>query len=305
MKRIIAGLAVAALAFAAACSEMPTETLTDTSSVIPSFAASFGTPQPSYPVSFRGITPTEYLGNFVSSDDDQVCYDLSELEYIEEVTGDMRGFKVNDAIGFSNSWIEVIISVDKRYLAWETTNAAMVGFVVKGGPNYHVYDYVGTTFSTDSWLASPRNNAGRIPQVSHYNVCYIPEGGDGEGCTPGYWRNHADRWLGVAPDDYFDTVFGVTSGLGASYRLGQAIWAQGGGVHALARHATAALLNAYGGVPNGDGTRVDFPLTPTQVIALVQAAFGPDGDLEGTKDYLDGLNNAGCPLGGTRAVKVR
>jgi hypothetical protein len=30
-----------------------------------------------------------------------------------------------------------------------------------------------------------------------------------------------------------------------------------------------------------------------------------DGDLEGTKDLLAAANETGCPLGGTRAVKVK
>ena len=33
----------------------------------------------------------------------------------------------------------------------------------------------------------------------------------GEGCTPGYWKQtqHFDSWVGFAPSDWFDAVFGV------------------------------------------------------------------------------------------------
>jgi hypothetical protein len=85
--------------------------------------------------------------------------------------------------------------------------------------------------------------------------------------------------------------------------LGQAVQLAGGGVNALARHATAALLNAHGGVPNGDGTTVAYPLSPAQVIALVQDAVA-NGTVEAAKDTLAGMNEAGCPLSGTAARHV-
>jgi hypothetical protein len=131
------------------------------------------------------------------------------------------------------------------------------------------------------------------------------EGGD-QGCTPGYWRNHADRWSGAAPSDGYDATFGITSALGGTYRLADAIKANGGGERALARHAVAALLNAYGGVPNSDGSVVQFPYTPLQVIGLVQDAYaaGTAAAINAAKNQLADANELGCPLSGTRAVKV-
>jgi hypothetical protein len=141
-----------------------------------------------------------------------------------------------------------------------------------------------------------------VPQISHYGICYTPVPPTGaQGCTPGYWRNHTDRWAGVAPDDDFDTTFDVDA-FAPNITLYQAVGLGGGGVNALARHGTAALLNAHGGVPNSDGTTVNYPYTPAQVITLVQAALAPDGDVEGTKDTLAAANELGCPLGGTRAT---
>jgi hypothetical protein len=253
--------------------------------------AEFGTPQPTYPTSFEGITPDEYPGNFVSSDDDQVCYDMSALGYIGEVTGEMRGFKVDPPTAYNDGFINVILSDDGKYLAWATEpNATVLAFIIKGGPNYHVYDYVDSGLDADSWLASPMNRR-NIPGISHYNGCYEIEG-TGEGCTPGYWRNHYDRWRGAAAGDDFDTTFGVDM-FDPDITLGMAISSpQTYGTDAF--HAVAALLNAYSAElgPDDWGQYVDYPYTVAEVIAKVQA--GEFGDL---KD----ANELGCPLGGTPA----
>ncbi|HEV2147788.1 MAG TPA: hypothetical protein VGR37_10330 [Longimicrobiaceae bacterium] len=288
--RKLALLPLAVLAFAAACADTSTDVALPDS------------PNLSTGRSERSIQPTSYPGNFVSSDDDQVCYDMSALGYIGQVTSEMRGFKIDPPASYTDGFVSTTLSADGKHLDWTALNATVLAFIIKGGSNHHVYNYVGTGFDWDKGLHSPLHRR-QVPQISHYNVCYLPRGGDGEGCTPGYWRNHANRWFGAAPTDRFDAVFGVTSGLGATYSLGQAIWAQGGGIHALARHATAGLLNAHGGVPNGDGTTVAYAYTPAQVVEMVQDAIA-NGTIEATKDLLAAANEAGCPLGGTSAVKV-
>ena len=122
-----------------------------------------------------------------------------------------------------------------------------------------------------------------------------PEQPGAEGCTPGYWKNHTDRWTGFTPSQLYNTVFGVsyTSGLTLLGALNQG----GGGFEALGRHSTAALLNAAHG-------EVDFGLSTSQVIALVQQAFA-SGNPEPIKNQLAALNEQGCPLGGTSATKKR
>lgn len=101
----------------------------------------------------------------------------------------------------------------------------------------------------------------------------IPNGG-GEGCTPGFWKNHLDAWgpTGFTPGDDFDTTFGVDL-FDPDITLDDAINAKGGGVKKLARHGTAALLNAA-------HPDVDYPLSVAQVIAAVQA-----GDLDDIPDF--------------------
>lgn len=261
---------------------------------------------PSAPISEQGITPTAYAGNFVSSaDDDQVCYDMELLGYIGTVTNEMRGFKIDPPVNFANDLVTVTLSEDGKFLAWVTSNnTKMLAFIVKGGPNYNVYNYVPYNFAADSGLGAPLYKKD-YPQISHYNFCYQPDVPTGDqGCTPGYWRNHADRWTGAGPTDDFDATFGVDL-FAPDITLGQAIQLGGGGVNALARHATAALLNAYGGIPNDDGnnTTVAYPYTVEEVIEMVQNAVA-NNTIEDTKDLFAAANELGCPLSGTKAKPV-
>lgn len=114
------------------------------------------------------------------------------------------------------------------------------------------------------------------------------EPGD-EGCTPGYWKNHAERWPAThRPTDRFNTTFGVNV-FSANFTLMDAARQGGGGAKALGRHAVAALLNAA-------SSEVDYALREAQVILLVQQALAPGGDIEGTKDLLEQYNSSGCPL---------
>jgi hypothetical protein len=265
----------------------------------------------------RGIQPVAYYGNFSTVDDDQICYELSLLGGWD-MTEEMHGIKTDPPV--SSSSIAATFTVTQPYLAW-VSNAGweVLAVVVKGGPNYNFYNYgPSNPFNSDGHLHSPfyRKN---LPDISHYNYCYqptTPPHGDGdEGCTPGYWRNHADRWLGVSPADGYDATFGITSTLGATYTLGQAIWGGGGGEFALGRHATAGLLNSIGGIPNGDGEVVNYPYSTAEVKAIVQAAYATADDpltvanehanaIEAAKNQLAAANELGCPLSGTKADPV-
>jgi hypothetical protein len=253
-----------------------------------------------------GGTVTEFPGNFVASDDVEVCYALSALGYIDGVTTDMRGFKVDPPVNYDDGYVSTTLSEDGKYLDWESNNATVHAFIIKGGPNYHVYDYQGTGFEWDNDLHSPMmvdKKKPSLPAISHYNVCYTPEPGELEGCTPGYWRNHADRWVGVASTDGFNATFGVDL-FDPDITLGTAIWLTGGGNNAFARHATAALLNAYAKELGSNDQFVNYPYSVDEVIAMVQDAIA-DGIIEATKDLFDAANSLGCPLSGTPAVPVK
>ncbi|WP_291992060.1 SdrD B-like domain-containing protein [Candidatus Accumulibacter sp. ACC003] len=137
---------------------------------------------------------------------------------------------------------------------------------------------------------------------------YVDEGaGGGEGLTPGFWKTHSSYgpaplagWpeTGYGPNDSYETIFGVD--VPGSPSLLEALGSGGGGVYALMRHSTAALLNAANG-------NVDYAYTKAEIIAMTQAALDPGGDISGTKDLFAAQNELGADLstpavGGTLVI---
>jgi hypothetical protein len=133
-------------------------------------------------------------------------------------------------------------------------------------------------------------DVGRAAFFSDLAPAFVPTP-PGQGCTPGFWKNHSGHWgpTGYDPNQQFSSVFGPTPKNGQT--LDEAVGQGGGGWHALGRHAVAALLNAAH--PN-----VNYALTPAQVIALVQQAAASPGQVEAIKNTLEGYNEAGCSLPG-------
>ena len=119
---------------------------------------------------------------------------------------------------------------------------------------------------------------------------------DGEGCTPGFWKqaHHEDRWVSpynpqmlfenadsFGDGNYFENAF-------PDMTLLEVLSQGGGGLKALGRHTVAALLNAA-------SSDVAYPLTVSEVIASFNAVY-PDGDYEGLKDQFEYQNEIFCPL---------
>lgn len=111
-----------------------------------------------------------------------------------------------------------------------------------------------------------------------------PPGG-GEGCTPGFWKNHPEVWA-IPTNTNFDGVFGRNA-FNPDITMLAAVNLNGGHLNALSRHAAAAYLNALSPV-------VNYNLTPAQVVAAFQAAFD-SGDYNTTKNMFEALNESGCP----------
>jgi hypothetical protein len=109
----------------------------------------------------------------------------------------------------------------------------------------------------------------------------------GEGCTPGFWKNHLGAWEGYDPGDLVGDVFEEAPGDLADLTLLEGLRLRGGGENALLRHGIAALLGAA-------NDEVDYPLSEGEVIDMVNEAFA-SGDFEATKDLLDEFNNLGAP----------
>jgi hypothetical protein len=132
-------------------------------------------------------------------------------------------------------------------------------------------------------IGSPAEDASS--GIDNLVMCRAEEEEGDEGCTPGYWKqeHHFDSWVGYAPTDMYDVVFGV----GPSITLLAALESKGGGESAFLRHSVAALLNASSSVAYGMST--------AEVIALVQDTYA-SGEFEDAKNTLEELNERYCPL---------
>lgn len=134
---------------------------------------------------------------------------------------------------------------------------------------------------------TPQPTPTNTPEPTPTNTPEPPAGG--QGCTPGYWRqdHHFDSWVGYAPTDDFEAVFGVNASFDP-HTLLDGVTRNGGGENALARHAVAALLNAGSG-------GVSYAYSTADVINLVQAAYAT-GNFEATKNLFEAQNDTVCPL---------
>ena len=125
--------------------------------------------------------------------------------------------------------------------------------------------------------------------------------GGGEGCTPGYWKNNADKWNAWNwPAPYTPTqtleAAGFVNAVGVDVgttSLVQALNFKGGkgltgAEQILLRAAVSALLNS---------ASLSYEYSTAQVISMVNAALATDDRTEILRVAadLDGYNNMGCP----------
>jgi hypothetical protein len=200
------------------------------------------------------------------------------------------GFYVDCTRAWGDGWVPAHEAVWWDIALWDP-NSGWLYFdgIVSGGETGAPFDPVvewpveiipGTGPDTSYyWLYIK----GELVQEGHFD-CQPPPP-PGGACTPGYWRNlrqHGDEWVvaGVNPESIFDATFDVLL-FGPDFDLDDAIRQGGGGVNKLARHGTAAYLNAL-------HPAVDYPLSPEEVIAAIQAGAG---------DMLANMNEyMVCPL---------
>jgi len=294
MRRSIAFLTLA-LVFGLAACDSATDSLTD-----PGLRVSV-TDDQTNARSQRGIVP-RFIDNYnIPGEGADVC--ASPL--VNPLGEDWLGFKVDSYSGTNQNGILVTIT-GNTYLRWDAQpNRLVRAVLVKGGQDSFVYDYNADApyLFWDAQLRAPLNPGGNIPEISHYTVCYTEVEGAGEGCTPGYWKNHdgsgpqANAWVGYSPAATVGSVFSlIYSAPYASTSLADALnFGGGSGVDGakrnLLRAAVAALLNAA-------HPDVDYELTTAQVIDQVDAALatGNRSTMLALAVTLDGYNNTGCPL---------
>ena len=151
-----------------------------------------------------------------------------------------------------------------------------------------------------SWDLGIKGNVGiDIEKLIHGE--YLVQGaGGGEGLTPGFWKNHSaygpaplSGWpeTGLSPDASYETIFGVNVLGTATPTLLEALGTGGGGIEALMRHSSAALLNA-------SNPYVSYAYTAAQIISMTQTAIngGNAATIESTKNLFATQNELGADL---------
>jgi hypothetical protein len=150
-----------------------------------------------------------------------------------------------------------------------------------------------STPASFSWNAA----AVSIPELAPPPPPPPPPPPGGQGCTPGYWKNHAGSWpaTGYSTGQTLASVFSGTGTLGSTSLLNALKFGGGSTLTAkkqiLLRAAVASLLNAA-------HPGVDFDRTVAEVIAQVNAALASNNatTILDLATRLDRSNNAGCPL---------
>jgi hypothetical protein len=121
----------------------------------------------------------------------------------------------------------------------------------------------------------------------------------GEGCTPGYWKNHLDSWAaaGFSPSQALSTVFSA-AGLGtlAGNSLLEALNYDGGS--SIVEKKRILLRAAVASVLNSAHPGVSFDMTTSDIVSAVNAALATNNKdtILALADRLDRLNNSGCGL---------
>lgn len=119
-----------------------------------------------------------------------------------------------------------------------------------------------------------------------------------EGCTPGYWKNHADtnrrvaQLYGINLNAAVLDITGLNLGAPASLTIDKAVSTGGGGTTAFYRHLAAGVFNYYYADPTA-GNNINY-IDPATFKAAVQMALG--GNVSGATRMLDAANNLGCPI---------
>ena len=128
----------------------------------------------------------------------------------------------------------------------------------------------------------------------------IPAGADvsgTEGCTPGYWKNHTESWVGYDPGTLVKDVFVAADGYAVGdMTLHEALDGAGGsGIEGAAfillRAGIAALLNA--------SSSIDYPGNESSILDRVNASLtgARRSQMLRLANKYDVKNNLGCPLG--------
>ena len=302
-------LAVALSAFAMACSD-PSGLTTPTRTLVPSTSSLALNPVPGYPFPSSTVTtePNETDGlvrlckisNTAGTFTFNVTVNALPSTQVQIAIGaGQLNTRVCAASALFNSdlpsaSVDQVLIVEVDPGVGVTTTVDIDQYFISG-ISYHA------NALADQFNVAPRTARVFINDDMEKRVTFTnttqPLGG--EGCTPGYWKNHEDSWpaTGFAPGATLESVFNVPDAYGLdNVTLLNALSLKGGSTVAeaaavLLHHAVAALLNA--GHPD-----VDYAQTAASIITGVNAALatGNRDTMLALKSTLDSQNNAGCTI---------
>ncbi|MHC4258191.1 MAG: DUF7507 domain-containing protein, partial [Planctomycetota bacterium] len=188
--------------------------------------------------------------------------------------------------------IDILKKPDSQVLA-DCNN--LIGDLAAG--ESFVYDCTVTNVTEDFTNTATVTGTVNGSEVSDSDTAEVVLDGCSEGCTPGYWKNHLDAWVGFDPGDSFEGIFfGVDlKGKLNNLTLEEGLSLLGGEKNSLIRHAIAALLNST--------SDLYYLYTPEEVIAMVQCVFNDtentcefnNGEYELLKEQFEAQNQY-CPL---------
>ncbi len=139
---------------------------------------------PSTPNSGQGVVPYRITPDiFPNNTGSNTCQVLASIAQNNQIPGwaeldltNAVGRKIDSSAGTTSG--PVTTTTDGTYLDWTIAPGyKMVGVVMKGGTDSNFYNYANTIFMSDTGLASPPNSSGNPAGISHYNICYVPDGG--------------------------------------------------------------------------------------------------------------------------------
>ncbi|PTX41914.1 putative secreted protein (Por secretion system target) [Christiangramia gaetbulicola] len=226
-----------------------------------------------------------------TTDGDEDCYTIASFMIYVYDNPDVTATDPDTICNGESVDLSLYVSADGGSLSYHTTQEdadsgmnALGSSIVSPG--------VGTT---PYYVRSETTNGDDICYGTAVIMVTVEEC-DQEGCTLGYWKNHTDRWCDAyATCDIYGDIFTNAPSELADLTLLEVLNIQGGGIYNLGRQSVAALLNTC-------SSEVDFAYTSVDgLISDVNAAFS-GGTAGSFGSYLDMLNMAGCPLGGSVAT---
>ncbi len=226
-----------------------------------------------------------------TTDEDEDCYTIASFMIYVYDNPDVTATNPDTICNGESVDLSLYVSADGGSLSYHTTQEdadsglnALGSSIVSPG--------VGTT---SYYVRSETTNGDDICYGTAVIMVTVEEC-DQEGCTLGYWKNHTDRWCDAyATCDIYGDIFANAPSELADLTLLEVLNIEGGGIYNLGRQSVAALLNTC-------SSEVDFEYTNVDgLISDVNDAFS-GGTAGSFGNYLDMLNMAGCPLGGSVAT---